>query len=314
MSKLDAVFTDAVLDECTQNIVELNSMLTENAAQAAYNQVIFESAMDYVTEAEDEKEFKNGKVGNALYKALDTLKRVFKTVFDKIRAAINAFIAKINANSAAKWIKNYSKEKNYDWGAAYVTPKKYLAIKNPDQVFLLDQGVGELVALGDEEKVAKKLVANIKVPTSNYSKAKEALSKATTIAEVNKVLLSFTSYADDYNDKPMDLATILEAIPDAGKTFAEMKSSYKSAINKINTGIKNTYSEIQNASTQEEKDAIKKEISLAEKLMSFYYAAYVGYMKYYTAMNSATIANIKAAKKGGVEVEESATFMGLALL
>ena len=319
MSKLDAVFTDAFLDECSANITELNSMLIENCAQVAYNTVLFESAVETLSEAEDEgkKDSKFSAVKNAAFKALDTLKRVAKVVFEKIKNAINQFITKVSSRSAAAWIKQYQKEKNEDdWSQSKVKPAKYLAIANPDKVFPLELGIGELLRFEDltEEKVAADLVKKITVP-ANYAAAKKALGEAKTIADVNKVIGNFASFAEE-NKNVYTAEEVLNALPEMKKTFADLKASYKKAVDGCNSGIKNMYNEL-NAASDEEVAAIKNKIAISQKIMGFFHAAYAGYMKYILALNASTIAAIRSAKKGGVQeaVEpQLETFMGLALL
>ena len=318
MSKLDAVFTDAFLDECTANITELNSMLIENCAQVAYNTVLFESAVETLSEAEDEekKDSKFSAVKNAAFKALDTLKRVAKVVFEKIKNAINQFIAKVSSKSAAAWVKQYQKEKNEDdWSQSKVKPAKYLAIADPDKVFPLDMGIGEMMRFDTEEAMVAALVKKIQVP-ANYAAAKKALGEAKTVADVNKVIGNFASFAEE-NKNVYTAEEVLNALPEMKKTFADLKASYKKAVDACNAGIKNTYTQL-NAASDEEVPAIKNEIAMAQKLMGFFHAAYAGYMKYILALNASTIAAIRSAKKGGVQeaVEEPQleTFMGLALL
>ena len=72
---------------------------------------------------------------------------------------------------------------------------------------------------------------------------------------------------------------------------------------------------LKTAKSDDECKAIKEEVVLAQKLIGFLHAAFIGQLKWAVAANKNAIAAIKSAKQGGVE--ESAQFnefMGLQLL
>ena len=97
---------------CEQDIQDLNKSIIESTAATAYNEVIFESAIDYILNEADEtvpdaevdsEESKSSKIKagvgkaakgakNGLYKALETVGRYAKIIFQKLKVVINNFI------------------------------------------------------------------------------------------------------------------------------------------------------------------------------------------------------------------------------
>ena len=89
---------DELFAVCEQDIQDIQKSVIESTAATAYNEVIFESAIEYMLEEEtasaekqgepneDPKgEFKNSNVKNALFKAFETLKRMAVNLLNKIK-------------------------------------------------------------------------------------------------------------------------------------------------------------------------------------------------------------------------------------
>ena len=315
-------FTDEVLESCTQNLNEINKAMVESCAQVAYNDVIFESAvlMEADEEAKDAKNDDPSKFKNAAFKALDNLKRIFDTIFAKIRIALNEFLAKLGEKNAAKWIETYKKDADKkELAATTILLPKYIGIEAPEKVFRTDLGVMKFQACADNDQLVNALKAEISVP-GNYAAAEKALKDAKSVQEINGVLTSFVKYAAENKNDKMTFEEIFGKLPKVNSVGAKLKKDYQGHVAQIKTLISDKSKAINAATTAEQADAVKSNIVCLEKLMSFYHASFIGYIKYVAALNANVIAAIKQAKAGGVEEAAQVaepqleTFMGLALI
>ena len=322
MSDFREVFTDEVLEECQKTLDDLSIAMIESCAQVAYNDVIFESALleadeEGGKEEEKSESKKSSGAKTALYKALETLKRVAATIFAKIRAAINTLIAKASTKGAAAWVKRLSNEKNVDWKSVKIVPKKdFMDINdlnsvfnlNPEQIVMWKSGS----APDSEEEIAKIAKNRINIP-ANYPKAREAFDNAKTVSEVNKIVVHFASYVNENKTEYTVTEWMDRQFANPKAVAEDLKSNYNQGLGKINGAIKDCKNRISSATTGEQENEIKKNITILNKLLSNYHACYIGRINYVIAANACLVDAIKQAKKVSAK-SESFEFMGLSLL
>ena len=306
----------------------LNKVFIESTAQVAYNATIFEAALsdEVLTEAEDGDK-KSSSFKNALYKALEAVKSFAASVFNKIRVAINEFIAKINQNSFDKAMESWKKERksaSYDLSSQVeVKLAKSLSFPNIENVIMTNLTKTAAKTLAKDfiesdlsvDKVFENTAAEIlgDIP-ENYSAAKKALKNVTNAGQLNKIIANIVSYADD-NNAVYTAEQLLDdkedKVPDLRKVSQKAKSNYAKSVSNVNSLIKQFKGEI-NGATNDKVETIKKKIAILNAELGLIHAGYIGYLKWAVACNKQTITAIKTAKKEVKGVEES--FMGLALL
>ena len=112
---LNEVFTDEYVNSVNDGLDHLSKVFVESCAATAYNEVIFEAAMDdeVLSEADNAHSTFTG-IKNAAFKAIQTLKMAFKSIFNKIRVAINEFIKNQNEKKVIDAVKTYNKNKSGD--------------------------------------------------------------------------------------------------------------------------------------------------------------------------------------------------------
>ena len=109
------MFDEKLLEAVNEDFTHLNKVMVESTAQTAYNSVVFEAALEDVlaeaddAEAEEKKDADPSKVKNNLYKAWEAVKKFFVSICQKIRVAINEFIAKASQKNFKKAIEDYNK-------------------------------------------------------------------------------------------------------------------------------------------------------------------------------------------------------------
>ena len=101
--------TNVLFESAMADFNDLNKFFIESVAQVAHNTVVFESVLseEVLMEADDKSP---SKFKTAVYKAIEALKRAAQTVFNKIRVAINEFVAKANQNSTNKYVEAWKKD------------------------------------------------------------------------------------------------------------------------------------------------------------------------------------------------------------
>lgn len=292
----------------------LNKVMIESCAQVAFNSVIFESALaDTLNEAED-GESKNSSVKNAAFKALEAVKRAAQTIFNKIKVAINEFIAKANQYSVTKAIDSWKKSEKFDLSAtASVKPAKFLGIDDPAAAFAVPYA-SLLNNMNDEKAVAGIIAKSFASKLGdNYADAKKALAAAESFGDVNKVYTGLVGYAMANEDTTFEAEKYIDSVPDLTETSKAVKDSYKKASDAVNGFIKDYKKTLDSAADDEKAAQVKAHINVLNKLLGTVHASFIGYMKWSVASNRQALVAIKSAKKGKVEPANE-SFMGLALL
>lgn len=305
---------EALFETAQNELTDLNKMLIESCAQMAYNNVIFESALS-LTEAEDEKEAKEdkdpSKFKNNLYKALETVKRFAATLFAKIKVAINEFVAKQTSNHTKKAIEAWLKDNDLSANSV-VTVDKFIGLDNPATVF---GAVGFTFIDGKSEEEGAKAIAAViaKALGGNYAEAKKALADAASFADVSKVLNNLVSYAEGNEKAKWTAEEFIKTVPDLGLAKNLLKEQYNNKTAECNKRIKDLKDSINTVETADAVASVKAEIAKLNKFLGLIQASFIGFMKWYVAVDRQALSVIKSAKKGGVN-EASMEFMGLALL
>ena len=312
------MFDEKLLEAVNEDFTHLNKVMVESTAQTAYNSVVFEAALEDVlaeaddAEAEEKKDADPSKVKNNLYKAWEAVKKFFVSICQKIRVAINEFIAKASQKNFKKAIEDYNKN-NAD-ADSKVKPAKFLGIENPMDVFGFVKGIGQYISMGEDAAV-KAIAGDVaKALGGNYADAKKALGAAEKFADINKVLLNLVSYAQVNEKAAFTIDEFMKSVPDLTEASAAVKARFSELTSNGNKAINDLKASINAAATADEVAAIKAEIAIANKLLATVHAAFIGYMKWAVASNSAAITALKSAKKGGVKESADMTFMGLALI
>lgn len=319
---LETIFTESYISDVEAGLDHLSKVCIESCAATAYNEIIFENAMtdEVLAEANKEEGGKSAFTGvkNIAFKAIQTLKAVFQSVFNKIRVAINEFIKNETEKRTLKAFEDYKKalkaDKEGNLKDAEVKMKEiYLDAATAFPTVVDFKG---LVADKDEAAMVKKLAAAISSGLGdNYADAKKVLKDAKEMKDVTKVLTGMVGYAKDAKES-MPIGEILTGKKaDMVTVSKSVKNQYTKSVAKVNEFIKAKEASLKTAKSDDECKAIKEEVVLAQKLIGFLHAAFIGQLKWAVAANKNAIAAIKSAKQGGVE--ESAQFnefMGLQLL
>ena len=311
---------EELLEASENEFIELNKMLIESSAINAYNSVIFESAMedDVLMEADSKEKDPDAPaphlVKNAAYKAFETFKRMATQVLEKIRAAINKWIANASNSAVTKAITNYKKSGSA--GNNIVRLNKDLKLDNAQEVFKIYLNSYKGIAKEDESAFAKAVAASFaeQLP-ANFQKAIDALNKVTTFAELNKIYTNIVSYADEKEIVKNVREFVNEYGIDFTKASGELKANYKFTTGQVKEAISGLKNSLNDKNDAEQADA-KKAISNYSKLLSTVNASYVGFMKYIVAVNMQAVKAIKSKESvdKDASMSESAVFMGLALL
>ena len=302
-----------------QNVFDnISKICIESSAATAYNEVIFEAALsdEILSEADDEKkkgsEFVTG-IKNTAFKAIETLKMFVKTIFNKIRVAINQTIETISEKNAQKAI-----DKAMSNEVKSVTVNKDYFISNPDNLFLRDisSKFDALVRNEKEEDIATDIAKSISSGLgNNYNEAKKALEKVSKVSDVTKVISNIASYV-----KEDDTYRVAKFVEDSQvkKVVAASKREYSNSLNTANKFIKEREKDLKSSLDDDKIAEIKREVLNAEKLISVIHAGFIGYLKWTVACNNILIKNIKSGikdKKKEAKNEAAFTeFMGLQLL
>lgn len=315
---LETVFTESYINDVEAGLDHLTKVCIESCATTAYNNIIFEAALsDEILEEASKEDEKEGKsafagVGNAAFKAIQTLKMFFKNIFNKIRVAINEFIKNETEKKTAKAFEEYKKAAKEIGDNEVKVKNIYLDAK---VVFPTVIDFKKLVKIGDEHDMAKKLAATISSGLQdNYKDAKKALADAKSVAEVNKVLTGLTGFAADMKESFPISEILTGKKSDITTVSKSVKDQYSKSVAKVNEFIKTKETNLKTAKTDSEIKQIKDEVLLAQKLIAFLHAAFIGQLKWAVAANKNAMAAIKSAKNGGVEESAFEEFMGLQLL
>ena len=230
---------DDLFAVCEQDIQDLSKSLIESTAATAYNEVIFESAIDYILNEEDvpdaevqgEKDQKaapKAKAGfkGTLYKAWETIVRMAKQLFSKLKAALNTFIAKANAGNIDKLI-----EKNKD---KMVNIIDYSFAGSPADKFAINALSSADDFKGKEEDVVAKIKAAIGSNKGSWSN--DGLADIKDFKSLNKFINSYASKVpQDKSDKILS-----QVVKD--KSFksivSDAKASYNKSVKSVNDIIK----------------------------------------------------------------------------
>ena len=348
---LEKIFPDSAINEAVQDLVDLNKVVIESYAANVHNDVIFEYALSEaiaLTEAEDDDKSKFSNVKNAIYKMLETFQRAAKALWSKSKIAINEFIAKANARHVDSLMKDFDEVKSYfsgDLSSLGISHVKSFEVANENHLFSTDSDLMNTgTTKGSEEELAKYIVG--KIIAGAASETKKQLEGATSLAAISKVLMSVSAGTGVYDRVQISMLSKESEggnIFESKKVAAEIKNGYNDAVKATNEFIKKTKSGLNNLTTDAEIEDAKKSINLANKMLSYYNAAFIGRIKLYVARNSRNAAIIKklksaietASKKKAAETKKNAptpdsiaakfagetkqeaaveTFMGLALL
>lgn len=313
---LNEVFTDEYVNSVNDGLDHLSKVFIESCASTAYNEVIFEAALsDEILEEADKAHSTFTGIKNAAFKAIQTLKMAFKSIFNKIRVAINEFIKNQNEKKVTDMVKTYNKNKASEHDEAMVIVKD-LSL-DPKVVFPVTFNFKDFVIV-DEEKQASKLAGALATGLGkNYKGADKDLKDAKKVSDVNKVLTGITSYPEE-EKKPRSFADMFtgKVSQEVVKVAPAVKNGYTKAVGNINDYIKKLEGQLKTASDEECKD-IKDEVLAAQRLLSFEHAVYIGYLKWAVACNKQLMNTISKVKSGKADkYQESAfeEFMGLQLL
>lgn len=303
---------------CEQDIQDLNKSIIESSAATAYNEVIFESAIDYILNEADEdvpdaevdsaEEAKPAKAKagfkGSLYKAWETISRMAKQLFNKLKVVLNNFIAKANAGNLDRLI-----EKNKD---KLVSIRDYSFQGAPAEKFAIGCLASADDFKGSEEDVVGKIKAAIEAKKGSWKT--EGLGEIKDFKGLNKFINGYSSKA------PEDKAEkTLGKVIENGGTFksivAGAKAAYSKSVKDTNTIIKGVKATIDKTNTPEDAQAIKAQITNANKYLGFVYASYTGMVKWALAYIKEAAKGIKESKKAKPKNESVLEdFYGLSLL
>lgn len=315
---LETIFTESYISDVEAGLDHLSKVCIESCAATAYNEVIFENALtdEVLSEADDGKSAFTG-VKNVAFKAIQTLKMVFQSLFNKIRVAINEFIKNETEKKTLKAFEDYKKalKDDKDGNLRDAEVKMKAIYLDTATAFPTVVDFKTLVAGKDEHDMAKKLAALVTSGLGdNYADAKKALKDAKEVKDVTKVLLNIASYAKEDKEslpigeiltgKKADMVTISKSV----------KNRYTKSVANVTKFIKDSEAKLKTAKTDDECKDIKEQVILAQKIISFLHAAFIGQLKWAVAANKNAMAAIKSAKAGGVEESAFTEFMGLQLL
>lgn len=299
-------FINDVLNDCTH----ISQVCIESVASTAYNNVIFEEVLSDEVLEEGMDEFKDKvkggarKAGNAAYKALEAFKMFFKNIFNKIRVAINEFISSGVEKKTKKALDDYKKNKGDRKDQPFKVKDIFLDQK---AVFFRDfkamkAGVLDASFKGDdayadaEKKIAKMVAGKVVAGLgANYKKAKDELKDVSKLSDVSKVILNIASKAEDMK-KTMVISDI------ANKTAiwtvaSSTKKDYTKGVSDITAFIKTTESKLGTSDEENADRDVRYQIKLAQQILAYLHAAYIGELKFAAAANKNFMAALTQAKK-----------------
>lgn len=319
---------DELIRLCEQDVQDIEKSLVENTAATAYNEVVFESAIDYLLneapkaetrgaakkdEKKDDKaaddkaeESSDGKkragFKNTLYKAWETLKRMAIQLFNKLKNVLNQFIAKAQEGKIDKLIAN-NKDK-------MVTQDKDLRLGDKvHYMFGLDEDEfksGSDFDWPSEEKFVARVISSLDFPEW----ATSDLNKIKSIKALNAYVASAVSKAPE-KKSTMSVGEYFGSNGFKGQVTTA-KNEYNKIIKQVNGFIADLKKDI-DKNDEKGTESIKNCIANANKYLTFVYASYSGYLKWTLAFLKQ---GIKGIKKSTEPKNESVLedFYGLSLL
>ena len=326
-------FNDDFINETMEQCNHLASICVESVASAAYNNVIFEEALseEVLEEGKNFDKFKDNvkgagrKVGNAAFKAVQALKMFFKNIYNKIRVAINEFIQNQSVKNTVKAVKDYEANSKDRAGQTVEVPvyrlradlvffNNFAALKS----IIVDSSYNDKTS---EEEAEDKLVAKVVDYMNsglglNLGEAKRALSKASSLAEVARIMTSITKYGKD--KQQMKISEIIKSgVYEVKDTDAQLKKDYQKGVADLTSFIKDLEKSL---GGDADDKAIKMQVRLAQKVLNLQHASYIGHIHYVIAQNKILLTACSQAKKKKFEekkdVKESVftEFLGLDLI